>query len=337
MNPQNQLSLFGVDLSIGVRRIKLGVRQLLWGDEAGLRQWFCPPLALTYSGDVSESVVAEIAERGWAQLVIPGSQTLETVATLPVQAEIYLDEAIESHVLSSSPFSPERTCWGYNLRERSATGDLLVDIVILSKEAASRAIALIQDNPGCRNVAVSLWAEVHGSPVEIRQMNDERWRTEYLANLRGFTGRLLLGVLGLLFLCSVPVFWFAQEAEHYSSLRRDVELRAAEVSRVRQTLVDTRDKLESAHTFLSAQPTYRRWLHKIAEVTPDNVYLSRLSLEGTRLTLSGLAENAADYQSSLAETGLFSEITAPSAFTLDARAGGERFSLIMVINSGEDG
>ena len=332
MTVENQFNLFGLDLSVGVRRLLVGFRQLLWGDEAGIKQWFCPDLSLTYVGDLNESGLADIAERGWVQLVIPEDQVLEANLILPKGVELYLDEAIESHVLASSPFSAEQTCWGCCIADRSISGDLNVDIVILSREVATRTCALIQDAPGCRNVAISLWAEVFGSPIEIRQISDERWRQEYFGNLREFAGRLTLGALGLIFLSCIPVFWFAQQADHYSTLRREVELRAAEVTRVRQTLVDTRSKLESAHAFLSSQPTYRRWLHKIAEVTPDNVYLSRLALEGTQLTISGFASNAADYQSALANTGLFSDITAPSAFTLDSRAGLERFSLIMAID-----
>ena len=336
MTAENQLNLFGLDLSVGARRLQLGLRQLLWGDEAGIRHRFCPPLSLTHVEDLSESTVLEMAERGWAQLVIPESKILHAAITLPAGAEIYLDEAVESHVLASSPFSPEQTCWGYRIRERSASGDMKLDIVILSREAAQETCSLIQDKPECRDVAMSLWAEVLGSPIEIVQMGDMRLRREYFANLRDFIRRLLLGALGLIFLCCVPVFWVAQQADHYSTMRREVELRAAEVTRVRQTLVETRNKLESGYSLLSVQPPYLRWLHKLAEITPDTVYLSRLALDGRQVTISGFADNAADYQSSLSSTGLFANISAPSAFTLDSRAGRERFSLTMTINGAEE-
>ena len=39
--------------------------------------------------------------------------------------------------------------------------------------------------------------------------------------------------------------------------------------------------------------------HKVAEITPDEVYLYRLSIKNDLLTVSGLAVNAADYQAGL--------------------------------------
>ena len=59
------------------------------------------------------------------------------------------------------------------------------------------------------------------------------------------------------------------------------------------------------------------------------MYFNRLGLEGKTLTVSGFAKNAADYQSVLAEAGLFAEVAAPSAFTRDERVGRERFTLTM--------
>ena len=42
----NQLTLFGLDLSRFVDRILLGFRQLMWGDEAGLRRLLYPPMSV---------------------------------------------------------------------------------------------------------------------------------------------------------------------------------------------------------------------------------------------------------------------------------------------------
>jgi Tfp pilus assembly protein PilN len=67
----------------------------------------------------------------------------------------------------------------------------------------------------------------------------------------------------------------------------------------------------------------------LAAVTPDSVYLNRLSIKDNVLTVSGLAVNAADYQAVLVESGIFSDVTAPAAFTLDNRANRERFTLTM--------
>ncbi|GIR70778.1 MAG: hypothetical protein CM15mP74_20290 [Halieaceae bacterium] len=64
----------------------------------------------------------------------------------------------------------------------------------------------------------------------------------------------------------------------------------------------------------------------IGRSDPDSVYLNRLSIKDNVLTVSGLAVNAADYQAVLVESGIFSDVTAPAAFTLDNRANRERFT-----------
>ena len=123
-----------------------------------------------------------------------------------------------------------------------------------------------------------------------------------------------------------------QNASHYASERAEVQRRTEKLVDVRQALVESTDKLSSAASFFANKPDYRFWLHKVAEITPDDVYLNRLSLEEDQLTVSGLAVNAANYQSLLSSSKLFSGLTAQSAFTRDARAGRERFSLTMSID-----
>ena len=91
--------------------------------------------------------------------------------------------------------------------------------------------------------------------------------------------------------------------------------------------------MSEAGRFFSEHVSYRPWLHKVAAATPDSVYLNRLSIEEDVLTVSGLAVNAADYQAAMVETGSFSEVTAPAAFTLDNRASRERFTLTMTLAS----
>ena len=71
----------------------------------------------------------------------------------------------------------------------------------------------------------------------------------------------------------------------------------------------------------------------MAEITPDEVYLYRLSIKNDLLTVSGLAVNAADYQAGLVDSALFVDVTAPAAFTLDNRVNRERFTLTMGLSA----
>ena len=98
---------------------------------------------------------------------------------------------------------------------------------------------------------------------------------------------------------------------------------------VRNELVSVENRVLTAREFFADRSLYNRWLNALSDVTPDSVYLTRLGLRGNRLTISGMAMNAAEYQTKLASSGLVSELSAPSAFTRDQKTGRERFTLTM--------
>jgi Tfp pilus assembly protein PilN len=89
------------------------------------------------------------------------------------------------------------------------------------------------------------------------------------------------------------------------------------------------DRLTAASEFYDDRLLYDRWLDQMAALTPDSAYLTSMSFDKDRLTISGQAANAAALQTTLANAGILSEVTAPSAFTRDNRTGRERFTLTM--------
>ena len=124
-------------------------------------------------------------------------------------------------------------------------------------------------------------------------------------------------------------------AAQLQDMLRDTEQRAAEVIATRSDLVDAQKRMSEAEAYFDRFTYYGPWLHRLARLSPDSVYLTRLSLKERQLTISGLADNAANYQSALAEAAVFLELEAPSAFTRDARADAERFTLTMQLKDGD--
>ena len=138
-------------------------------------------------------------------------------------------------------------------------------------------------------------------------------------------------VLALMMILSVPSIWLSQSAAQLVQMQSETEARTRGVVAVRDDLMSRQEKLERAAAFFDDYPDYRPWIHTLSAMTPDSVFLNRLGLKQAELTISGLAENAADYQTQLATSGRFDELSAPSAFTRDARAGAERFTLVMTL------
>lgn len=330
MSDVNQLNLFGLDLSGLYRRAVLGVQQVLWGDEVGLKAWFCP--AVEYHPLENLDTVAYPALKraeGNIQVVLPESQVLVTQLNLPASAEIFLNEAVAAHVESRSPFSEDETAWGCKIVDR-AGGSLAIEVIIVARSTANDASSAVRQALSSSGTSFGLSARTGRAYVALDGYQGSDLDAPYIARLRRFALRLVAGVSGIAFLSVIPVIWTAQTAQQYDDMLQATERRVKDIVRVREALVETQGRVAEARGFMSGHASYRPWLHRLSAVTPDAVYLNRLSIEGNVLTVSGLAVNAADYQAVLAEAGLFSEVTAPAAFTLDNRANRERFTLTMV-------
>ena len=329
MSEVNQLSLFGLDLSGLYRRAALGVHQVLWGDEAGLRAWLSPALP-TYQLSELERVASDelLNPEIGCQVLLPEAQVLVTRMTLPASAEIFLEEAAAAHVTSHSPFTGEETCWGSKIVDRSEDA-LAVEIIIVARNTADAAATAVRRAFTPQEVPFGLSANTDRACVALNGYQDAALDAPYLANLKQYFARLGGALAGIVFLAIIPVIWSMQTAQQYSDLLQETEQRSKQIVAVRGELVDAQERVSEAGRFFSEQVAYRPWLHRLAAVTPDSVYLNRLSIKDNVLTVSGLAVNAADYQAVLVESGIFSDVTAPAAFTLDNRANRERFTLTM--------
>ncbi len=329
MSEVNQLSLFGLDLSGLYRRAVLGFRQVLWGDEVGLRAWLSPAVPSHQLSEL-ELVASDESlhpETG-CRVLLPEAQVLVTRMTLPASAEIFLEEAVAAHVTSHSPFTGEETCWGSKIVDRS-DGALAVEIIIVARSTAEAAATAVRRTFAPHEVPFGLSANTDRACVALNGYQDAALDAPYLANLKQYILRLGGALVGIAFLTIIPVIWSMQTAQQYSDMLQETEQRSKQIAAVRGELVDAQERVSEAGRFFSQQVTFRPWLHRLAAVTPDSVYLNRLSIKDNVLTVSGLAVNAANYQAILVESGIFSDVIAPAAFTLDNRANRERFTLTM--------
>ena len=340
MSADNPWNLFGLDLSSLGARAKLAWSQLLWGSELGLRERFCPKASLcTVQGEPVETGGGVMRDDGtlddgkYRAVLLDESITLVRAVSVPARAECFLQELIQAEVMASSPFGLEDTVYGYCLTARE--GDhMMLNLAMVRAETARACLSKAEKALGCPPDTLEVWAQAGGQHIVLGGFAEPRRFAAYLNALKATALRSVLMALALLVLLSFPVTWLNQYASQLAELRLEVERRSTEIVAVREKLVFAQDRLEAASTELSGYPQYGPWLHKLSELTPDSVYLIRMVLEGDTLTVTGFAENAADYQGALASAPAFSNVTAPLAFTLDARSQRERFTLTMQLNEG---
>jgi general secretion pathway protein L len=329
MKISEEYKLFGIDLSIVLRRIQLGLRQVVWGQEVGLYDWI-QKLSLPASGSNSKSSgFADPAEGSqYKSAVVPLDQTLVLKMEMPQRAEVYLDEVVAAQVHTSSPFPAEDTRWGYAITSRTADVLQLI-ICVTHRESAEEARLIAATDQQCEVGDVEVLARSDTTDVALRDYMTSHHRELYFSKLISVGARLGSVLLGLLILISTPVLVVTQTASQYETLLAQTREETRTAVNIRGHLSDRVALLNEAEAFFERDVDYLPWLHKLAELTPDSAYLSRIGLDGSRLTIAGQAANAAEYQAVLANAGLFAEISSPSAFVRDQRSGKERFTLTM--------
>lgn len=329
MSKSDQLTLFGVDLSTGAAHLRLGVTQILLGDEAGLKAHMYPPAEVIHlsADDLTDLPPFELTAS--YALVLPGPVVLLRELKLPSAAEIFLGDVVAAEVASAAPFAPEDTLLGWRISARD-TDSLLLRIAVTSKRHAESALAVLPDEWHSRD-NMELWAQDGESYIVLAGFGESRRLEKYKKKLLSGALRGSAALLGLVVLLSLPAIWLSQSADKLLRYQQRVEAQTEAVVRVRDNLFSRQEKIDLAENFFATYPGYRPWLHTVAELTADSVFFNRMSFDRSNLTVSGLAANAADYQTELATSGRVSSVNAPSAFTRDVRAGKERFTLVMTL------
>lgn len=331
----NQWSLFGLDLSRLVDMAKLALQQLFWGDGAGIRRRLYPTASLVNGVALDLDQYAKFSSDADSNdpnqplaLLFPAELSLAKTIQLPSEVEIDLAEALFFEIASHSPFANEDTCSGWRLISRDSTS-ITVALAIASRSSVmsfidAQAQALETSLANCE-----VWTETGSALVQLEGFGDGARRALYHQRLFGMGRQLALVTLAACLLSAMPAALLAARSDQLSGVLELTELDARAAASARAEMVALEDKVLAAREFFSDRVLYDAWLNTVAELTPDSVYLTRLGLQGDRLTISGMAVNAAEYQTTLASSGLVDDLSAPSAFTRDARTGRERFTLTM--------
>ena len=339
MAVSNQWELFGLDLSRGVDKLKLGASQLLWGAESGLRQKFYPEASLLNPSKEVHDRYAKLvpaSEQLLPQqpkaLLLPSDLMLTRQIEMPVAAEADLNAAMQFEIASNSPFTSEETCAGWRVVGRDDASLRLI-YVIAARATVRDLIAQYALDSADYVEQFEIWAETDGHLVQMEGAGETTRNALYLQQLLEQGRKLGLAILAVCLLLVLPGAILAARSSQLADVLALTESEASAATAARNELVSVENRVLTAREFFADRSLYNRWLNALSDVTPDSVYLTRLGLEGNRLTISGMAMNAAEYQTKLASSGLVSDLSAPSAFTRDQRTGRERFTLTMRLDS----
>ncbi len=321
--------------------LRLAIRELFLDGRGGMRWYLESPVKLMSMGAPScRWFQAETPLPGPPSLnqghcraiLVPGSLVLFRHCQLPLSAEPFLATAMELEVGVSSPFPSGESCHGWTLKSR-VDGQLDVVLAI----ACRGMIHQYLHKPGVRSgeSKVEAWCVTDdGLPVILRGFGE---------GVRAWQFRWRLGVLGVLVsvflalmvaLLALPGQARQWRAERLESQLIDVRGRAANaLSLYRQLDLDNQLAM-ALQGLVEERVDYRHRLDQLSDLTPDDVYLQHLHLEGDWARLRGMANSAAGYMQVLAGDGRFKGVTAPAGIRRDPRSGLEQFSLELRLANG---
>ena len=338
MSGESSLTLFGLNLESYLTGLRLGMRQLLWGHESGVWHSLYPraqilyPRALENTQDVA-GFHGDKPETTFGLAVLPNDMVLMKCFVMPEAVESELDSAMRIQAEINTPFEEQDTCSGWRVVERS-NGTIKVALAVGSNHMIQKWLESNElDTLGHKDV--ELWAQQDGYSVLLRGSRSSVRERAYMARLRGLLVKSLLAVLGIFLMLFLPVSFFWIRAEQLAATLMEVEDRADSSIRLKNELFEVREAAALAGRFLSQQPAYNTLLDSLSDATPDSVYFTRIGLANEQVTVSGMAENAAEYQTLLSGYAEFDAVGASSAFTRDTRVGLERFTLTFALSSPE--
>lgn len=260
----------------------------------------------------------------FSALLLPEDMVLTRSLTLPPLSQADLAAAVQLQVLTHTPFAEQDTVSAYSAQRNEATQQLHVQLVLASRAAIQAVQQQVVDSHQLTQ-APEVWAPTAhaavlcpgwGEQPRLRHERLQRWRL--LAS-----GLVLLGLL--LALALTPSLKLHQKAVQARQQTQALVQQTTEVAAQRQAFMAQVQTLSALAPQLSEQVDPLKVLLVVTQRLPDDSALQSLTLEGKRLSMQGVSDNASRVQELLSDEPGFRSVRLPSAITREGEK--ERFVL----------
>lgn len=317
----NDPKLFGLDLRAVWQEARHAWRCL---ERSWALSWVQPtPLVRLVQLDGSETVWqagaalsprpgAAARQARFLAVELPTDLVLQRQLTLPGLPDEQVQSAVALEVQGASPFAPDDLVWGWRSQEQTP-GRQLVDVVIASRKQVEGFLDRHPRRVGPAS-SVEVWVRLADRPGAVvlsgfgenpRFGRTARWR-------RAGYALLVLAVLSLTAIAATPTAQLRLRAidavNSYTALFQRVQPLVGK----REALVKSTERLASARELTAAGIDAPRVMDLLTRVLPDDTVLQNLQVDGSKVSLTGQADNAAALMKKLSgEPGLL-DVRAPS-------------------------
>lgn len=345
--------LFGIDLTQLQQVFRVGMVHLL---SLPAMRWLSPSL---WCKVVEIPAQSQPAVLRWAQvqgerirwteapkntlgpiraLLLPQDWVLERRLAVPALSSDAARAAASLQVQALSPFSEEDTLWSWRLLPvgtSGATAQLL--ICIASRQQVQTCIrehlGLFADaGKPINDIAdlpeLEVWAPGEGMPLVLQVLGSDRRRQ--LGRRHRIKLALIATLAGTLLAALAVTPSLQLRARALDALKQHNALRAETHALVEKRLMlqEHSQQLANLEESSSAQPDILLLLTLITKALPDEAALQRVQLEGQTLTLTGVANNAAQLVQLLEQQPGLADVRMPSATTRMRGSEKDNFSIV---------
>lgn len=331
---RDQLSLFGLDLRTEWDAYCAGLagalrhRSLTWlvPDEVVALRTVDGRVQLRL-GRAPESSARGGTARARA-VELPLDLVLAQELRLPPLLARDLESAVRLRIADLSPFDEQDTVWGW-ISQSDADGGLRVSLAIASRRQIETYLAGV----GEVQADVELWFDA-ARPIVMRGFGEhQRQRRRRRRGL--VVSMLLLLMLGLLIgLVTVPVLHARQRAAEAAAAYARIERQAQPLLAKRERLTHLREGLEALARVEQEYVPPLPVLERLTRAIPDSAMVTRFSMGNGKISIAGVADDAAALLSKLGQSEGFFDVRSPSPIQRNARTGKETF--IIELNLAEE-
>ena len=276
------------------------------------------------SGRRRQAAARDGASARFVAVELPADEVLECALTLPPMAAADRHDAVALEVRLASPFDPAEQVWGW----REAT-DGQVTALLAPRGAVQARLAAEADRIGRRGPP-EVWAfDRQGQPVVLQGFG-EAARERHAVRGRRMGGALLtLAVLLLAAGLVTPTVQLHLRALQANRAYDEVQRQLGPVQVQREALVKAQGQLAALREQMAERVEPLAVLDLMTQAVPDDSFVQRLQLQGSRLTLTGQTPNTAALMNRLSSQSLVRDVRSPSAATRGMTAGRENFTIEM--------
>jgi general secretion pathway protein L len=256
---------------------------------------------------------------------LPSEHVLKRVVNLPASTEERLSDVLQFEMDRFTPFNGKQVYFAYRVTGRApGNNQITVQLVIARRSLVDRLLQVLDD---C-DLEVSAVTAAAGTGVEGWNLLPRELRTG--GGLRKRVLPLSLGAaLGVLLVTAMVLPLVSQQ-----NTLRAIEGEIAELRPVAQEVAQTKDEIAALRgeqgffaSKRAAQPTTIQLLDEISRVVPDDTWLVRLEVRGTKLRIQGESEGASSLLALLEASGLIENATFSSPVTKNPRTSNDRFAI----------